>query len=144
MANGCRSAVYEDLDDINLLFQSATREGTAFNNRQEIIYKRILAEDIVNLWVIEKDQYVVACCHCAIVPTLAHGGRSYAVLNHFVVDPLNRKQGHAKALLEYSIAQAKSKGCYQVYLLNDQPSAWHTKFLSRFGFKYKDGLFALG
>ena len=141
MSIECRTAVYEDLDDINLLFQGASKDGAAFSSRQEIIYQRILKEDMIDLLVVEKDQYVVACCHCAIVPTLANSGRSYAVVNHFLVDPLNRKQGHAKRLLEFAISYAKRKGCYQLYLVNDQPELWHQQFLSRYRFSQQGGLF---
>jgi N-acetylglutamate synthase-like GNAT family acetyltransferase len=138
----CRAAQLKDLDDINVLFQSATRDALAFSNRQEIVFKRLVKEDLLDVLIVEKDEYVVGCCHFAVIPTLSHGGRPYAVLNHFLIDPLNRKQGLAKLLLKYAIATARQKGCYQVYLSIDEPKAWQQALLARFGFQ-KNGFFTL-
>jgi N-acetylglutamate synthase-like GNAT family acetyltransferase len=144
MATVCRSAKITDLEDINVLFQSATREGHAFSNRQEIVFKRILDETLIDLIVVEKDEYVVGCCHCAIIPTLAHGGRSFAVMNHFLIDPLNRKQGLARQLLQHTVDLARKKGCYQILVSVDSVKPWHNQFLTQFGFKQHGGMFVFG
>lgn len=144
VTNVCRLAKMNDLDDINVLFQSAIRGSSAFSRRQEMVYRRILKEDLINLLVIEKDEYVVGTCHCAIVPTLAHDGRSYGLLNHFIVDPLNRRQGLASELLQFALDFCKRSGCYQVYVAVDNVQTWQTDLLTRYGFKHHAGMFVFG
>lgn len=143
MAIVCREARLTDLDDINILFQSLVRDSDALSNRQEIIYRRLLKEDLVDLIVVEQDEYVVGCCHVAVVPTLAHNGRSYAMINHLVIDPLNRRQGLARKLIQSVIERARKKGCYQVYLAADPAKNWHAKFLAPLGLKPLMGMFGL-
>lgn len=144
MAIVCRTARSSDLDDINVLFQSAERGALPFTKRQEIVFKRLLEEQTVDLLVVEKDEYIVGCCHCAIIPTLAQGGRSYAVLSHFMVDPLNRKQGIANQLLEFSVAEAKKRGCYQVMVAIDSVQPWQHRYFQRKGFQQFAGMFVYG
>lgn len=139
----CRAAELRDLDDINVLFQSASRDGKAFTNRQEIVYQRMIKEELLDLLLVEKDEYVVGCCHCVVIPTLAHNGRPFAVLNHFLIDPLNRKQGLAKQLLTYAIAHVRQKGCYQIYIVIEEPKPWHSRLLTAYGFHQNGGMFSL-
>ncbi len=141
VANVCRLAQLKDLDDINILFHSAIRGSNAFSRRQEIVYRRILQEEFVNLFVIEKDEYVVGSCHCAIIPTLAFDGRPYAMLNHFLIDPLNRRQGLATELLQFAIDFCKRNGCYQICVAVDQVYDWQINLMAKFGFKVHAGMY---
>lgn len=143
MATLCRSATTSDLDDINLLFQSAERGALPFTKRQEIVFRRLITEETLDLFVVEKDQYVVGCCHCALVPTLAQGGRPFAVLSHFLIDPLNRRQGLATKLLNHALETTQKSGCFQVIAHIDRPQAFQAKFLQQFGFKQAQGAFVL-
>jgi ribosomal protein S18 acetylase RimI-like enzyme len=143
MATLCRSATPSDLDDINLLFQSAERGGMPFTKRQEIVFRRLITEETLDLFVVEKDQYVVGCCHCAIVPTLAQGGRPFAVLSHFLIDPLNRRQGLATRLLSHALEATQKNGCFQVIAHIEKPLVFQTQLLLKFGFKQIPGAFVL-
>lgn len=144
MATHCRPAQAEDIDDLDVLMQSVMRAGMPFSKRQEIIFRRLLQEETVDLLVVEKDEYIVACCHCAVIPTLFHSGRPYAVLNHFVVDPLNRRQGKARLLLTYALGYVQKKGCYKVYLPVDKPKDWYAGFLASLGAHQQDDWFVFG
>lgn len=144
MATLCRPAKATDIDDLSDLFQSSTRNGMPFSKRQELIFNRLLNEDILDLFVVEKDEYVVACCHCAVIPTLVEGGRPFAVLSHLVVDPLNRRQGLARLLLEYALDSVRKKGSYIVYVPVDAPKAWMGGFLKRLGARAEGDFFVFG
>lgn len=144
MATVCRPAKAADIDDLNLLFQSATRDGRPFSKRQEIIFNRLLQEEILDLLVVEKDEYVVGCCHCAVIPTLFHSGRPYAVINHLIVDPLNRRQGIARHLLTYALDMLQKKGCYQIYMPIEKPKPWHREVLQSMGAHQQGDWFVLG
>ncbi|WP_196157405.1 GNAT family N-acetyltransferase [Reinekea sp. G2M2-21] len=141
MAIVCRTAKAEDLDDINVLFQSVQRGAVAFSRRQEIVFQRLLDEALVDLLVVEQDEFVVACCHCAIIPTLGFDGRPYAMLNHLIVDPLNRRQGLATRLLSYASEYAKKSGCYQIYLAADATQDWQQAFVRKSGFVVDQSIF---
>ncbi|WP_165901908.1 GNAT family N-acetyltransferase [Reinekea marinisedimentorum] len=139
----CRTATEQDLDDINALYQSDWHAISKFSKRQELIFKRLVSERLTELLVVEKDKFVVACCHYMTMPTLAHGGRSMAMLGHFAVDPINRQQGHAKRLLSFAIDFARKQGCYQVLIQVDKLQHWQKQLLQSYGFCENTGSLVL-
>ncbi|EAR08717.1 GNAT family N-acetyltransferase [Reinekea blandensis] len=144
MATHCRPAQTTDIDDLNDLFQSATRKGMPFSKRQDVIFQRFLEEDLLDLLVVEKDEYVVACCHCAVIPTLAHGGRPFAVLSHLLVDPLNRRQGLARLLFEFALDYVRKKGSYVVYAPVEHPKPWIDRMLKALGARCEGECYVFG
>lgn len=139
----CRTATEHDLEDINALYQSDWHTVSKFSRRQEVVFKRLISERKTELLVVEKDKFVVACCHYMSMPTLAHGGRSIAMLAHFAVDPINRRQGHAKRLLGFAIDFARKQGCYQVMIQADEMQHWQKKLLQDCGFNENTGSMVL-
>jgi N-acetylglutamate synthase-like GNAT family acetyltransferase len=135
----CRTATEKDLDDINALYQSDWHSIEKFSKRQEVIFKRLVTESLTELLVVEQDKFVVACCHYMTMPTLAHEGRGIAMLSHFAVDPINRRQGHAKRLMAFAIDFSRKQCCYQVLIQVDQLQEWHKSFLVRYGFHANTG-----
>lgn len=139
----CRTATEHDLEDISALYQSDWHTVSRFTKRQEVVFRRLITEQQTELLVVEKDQYVVACCHYMTMPTLAHGGRSIAMLAHFAVDPINRRQGHAKRLLGFAVEFARKQGCYQLMIQVDGLQNWQKALLQSCGFNENTGSMVL-
>lgn len=139
----CRKATLEDIHDVSELFQEDWCTIPEFSKRQEHIYQRILQEDMTELLVIEKDQYVVGVCHYASIPMLAGGGRYSAVLSHFVVDPIKRRQGLAKQLMEYALQYSKKQGCFQILVMLDELTPWQVETLKSYGFTHNSNMLVL-
>lgn len=137
----CRKSQKEDLDDINLLYQCAFKESVPFTNRQEIVFRRILKEELLQLLVIEKNQYIVGYSLLALIPSLSYGGRSFAVIEHLVIDPLYRKQGLATMLLNHACSLARKAGCYKIISTSESVKPWVKNIMAKQGFKEDSGVF---
>ena len=68
------------------------------------------------LLVAEEDGKVVSSVQMAIVETLTHNVRPYAVIENVVTHGDYRNRGFASALLERASELAKERHCYKVFL----------------------------
>lgn len=68
------------------------------------------------LLVAEEDGKVVSSVQMAIVETLTHNVRPYAVIENVVTHGDYRNRGYASALLEKASEIAREKRCYKLFL----------------------------
>ena len=68
------------------------------------------------LLVAEEDGKVVSSVQMAIVETLTHNVRPYAVIENVVTHGDYRNQGYASALLERASEIARERRCYKLFL----------------------------
>ena len=66
--------------------------------------------------VIEEDNRVVSTVQLAIIPSLTHNMRSFAVVENVVTHEAYRKKGFASMLLQEAIKIAQNKNCYKISL----------------------------
>lgn len=68
------------------------------------------------LLVLETDDKVVASVQMAIIESLTHNVRPFAIVENVVTHADYRNRGYASALLEKVTEIAKEKGCYKMSL----------------------------
>jgi len=73
-------------------------------------------DENMHLLVAEEDGKVVSSVQMAIIETLTHNVRPFAVIENVVTHPDYRNRGFASALLEKASEIAKEHRCYKVFL----------------------------
>ena len=70
----------------------------------------------MHLLVAVEDGKVVSSVQMAIIESLTHNVRSFAVIENVVTHAEYRNRGYASALLERASEIARERGCYKVFL----------------------------
>lgn len=97
-------------------------------------FKRVQADKQQQLLVITDEGHVVGSLVLLIVPSLAHGGRPWAEVEHVVVDEMARGKGYGELLMRYAEEQAQAAGCYKLQLQSSNPRVRAHRFYERLGF----------
>lgn len=99
-------------------------------------WSRLLASDCARLLVAEdqKSSSLVGTCLIAIIPSLAHGCRPWAIIEHVVTHPDHRVKGIGSSLLRAALAQADAENCYKVMLATGSKNPATHRFYERAGF----------
>jgi ribosomal protein S18 acetylase RimI-like enzyme len=88
-----------------------------------------------SLLVAEVDGKVAGTTVLAILPGMAHGTSSFAVIEYVVVDEKLRSQGIGKLMMEHCMARAKEAGCYKIILTSDKKRERAHRFYESLGFE---------
>lgn len=115
-----RKAKSTDAQDLktlyfNFLTHFPPKEKQDMNQWASLLAKFEQDENMY-LLVAEEDGKVVSTVQMAIVETLTHNVRPYAVVENVVTHADYRNQGYASALLEKASEIAREKRCYKLFL----------------------------
>jgi GNAT superfamily N-acetyltransferase len=88
-----------------------------------------------SLLVAEEGGEVIGTTVLAILPGMAHGTNSFAVVEYVVVDEKRRSKGVGKILMDYCKDLAKKAGCYKIMLTSDKRRERAHKFYQSLGFE---------
>ena len=77
---------------------------------------RFEEDDNMHLLVLEEGGTVVASVQMAIIESLTHNVRPFAVVENVVTHADHRNKGYASALLTRATEIAREKGCYKLSL----------------------------
>ncbi|MCH5341701.1 MAG: GNAT family N-acetyltransferase [Acetatifactor sp.] len=80
------------------------------------ILTRFEQDDNMHLLVVEEGGVVVSSVQMAIIESLTHNVRPFAVIENVVTHADYRNRGFASALLEKASQIAKEHNCYKVFL----------------------------
>ncbi len=115
-----RKAKSTDANDLKVLYFEYL---TKFPPKEE--QNMFLWEDLLNkfekdgnmyLLVVEEDGKVVSSVQMAIIESLTHNVRPFAVVENVVTHINYRNKGYASALLEQASEIAKEHRCYKIFL----------------------------
>ena len=67
------------------------------------LFEQLLQQDFVHMFVVEVGEELVATYTLAVIPNLASGGRSYALIEHVVTLAAHRGHGYGRAVLNHAI-----------------------------------------
>lgn len=84
--------------------------------RWEAILDRFEKDDRMYLLVLEDDGKAVSSVQMAIIDSLTHNIRPFAVIENVVTHADYRNRGYASALLEKATDIAREHGCYKISL----------------------------
>ena len=80
------------------------------------ILNRFEKDDNMHLLVAVEDGKAVSSVQMAIIQSLTHNVRPFAIIENVVTHADYRNRGFASALLEKASEIAKARGCYKVFL----------------------------
>lgn len=80
------------------------------------LLEKFAQDDNMYLLVLEENGIVVSSVQMAIIESLTHNVRPFAVIENVVTHFAYRNHGYASALLEKATEIAKQKGCYKISL----------------------------
>jgi GNAT superfamily N-acetyltransferase len=80
------------------------------------------------------DETIVGTYSMYFCSNLAHGGRSFAVVENVIVATNARRQGVGRALMAHAQQSARDKNCYKVMLSTGAQRPQNIKFYEACGF----------
>lgn len=134
-----RKAVPNDAEALRTLyFEHLTRfppheEQNMALWRQKLA--RFAADENMHLLVLEEDSKVVASVQMAIIESLTHNVRPFAVIENVVTHAEHRNRGYASALLASATEIARARGCYKISLETGSNRESTLNFYRRNGFE---------
>jgi GNAT superfamily N-acetyltransferase len=115
-----RHAAEDDLDGLLALYTYLNPNDALLPPRAQIValWKEIVANPMLNYFVVEQGNRLISACNLTIVPNLTRGARPFGVIENVITHPDFRRQGLAKLILEQAVDTARQAGCYKVMLLS--------------------------
>ncbi|BDC92205.1 GNAT family N-acetyltransferase [Treponema bryantii] len=115
-----RQAEEKDVVDIKDLYFNFLTKYPPKEEQDIEVWKKLINEmnksENLYLLVVEEDNRVVSTVQLAIIPSLTHNVRSFAVVENVVTHEDYRKKGFASMLLQEAIKIAQNKNCYKIFL----------------------------
>ena len=115
-----RKATSADANDIKTLYFEYLTHFPPKEEQDMSLWAQLLEkfekDEHMHLLVAEEDGKVVSSVQMAIVETLTHHVRPFAVVENVVTHADYRNRGFASALLEKASEIAKEHRCYKVFL----------------------------
>ena len=92
-------------------------------------------DDNMYLLVSEENGLIVASVQMAVIESLTHNVRPFAVIENVVTHADYRNRGYASALLEKASQIAREHGCYKVFLETGSNKESTLNFYKKNGFE---------
>lgn len=115
-----RKANKADANDLKVLYFEYLTRFPPKEEQNMTLWENLLEkyekDENMHLLVAQEDGKVVASVQMAIVETLTHNVRPFAVIENVVTHAEYRNRGYASALLQRATEIAKERNCYKVFL----------------------------
>ena len=115
-----RKAKGTDANDLKVLYFDYLTHFPPKEEQDMNLWRKFLdkfeKDENMHLLVIEEDGKCVSSVQMAIIESLTHNVRPFAVIENVVTHTSYRNKGYASALLEKATEIAKERGCYKVFL----------------------------
>lgn len=102
--------------------------------RAETIWHQLLSQSNNKVFVVDGVSHLDATCTLTIVPSLARGGRGYAIIENVVTHPECRRTGRGSAVLVAAIEAAWAADCYKISLATGSQRESTLRFYEAAGF----------
>jgi GNAT superfamily N-acetyltransferase len=131
-----RIARPSDLPSLLALFDSSEVSAVAQpRERAEAIWREILAQQGVSVFVSDERDRIVATGTLITAPNLLRGGRRHGFLENVVTHPESRGHGHGKAVVQAALAHAWATDCYHVLMQSGRADPRVHAFYEGLGFR---------
>lgn len=115
-----RKAKVADAEDLKVLYFEYLTKYPPKEEQDMMQWAEVLTkfekDDHMYLLVAEEDGKAVSSVQMAIIESLTHNVRPFAVIENVVTHGAYRNRGYASALLQRASEIAKEKNCYKVFL----------------------------
>jgi GNAT superfamily N-acetyltransferase len=131
-----RIARPSDLSSLLTLFDVSEVSAVAQpRERAEAIWREILAQQGVRVFISDDGDRIAATCMLVIAPNLLRGGKRHGFLENVVTHPALRGQGHGKAVVQAALAHAWATDCYHVLMQSGRADPRVHEFYEGLGFR---------
>jgi len=103
--------------------------------RAEHIWREILVQSGVHVFVSDDRDRVAATCMLVTAPNLLRGGQRHAFLENVVSHPEARGQGHGRAVIRAALAYAWAADCHHVLMQSGRRDPGVHAFYRGLGFE---------
>ena len=115
-----RKAQNRDAGDLKTLYFEYLTHFPPKEEQDMQLWKQLLdkfeKDENMHLLVAEEDGKVVSSVQMAIIESLTHNVRPFAVVENVVTHIDYRNRGYASALLKQASEIAKARNCYKIFL----------------------------
>lgn len=115
-----RKAESKDANELKSLYFEYLTHFPPKEEQNMDLWKQLLEkfekDENMHLLVVEEEGKVVSSVQMAVIETLTHNVRPYAVIENVVTHADYRNRGFASALLEKASEIAREHRCYKVFL----------------------------
>ena len=134
-----RKAKNTDAEDLKVLYFEYLTKFPPKEEQDMAHWAELLAkfekDDHMYLLVAEEDRKVVSSVQMAIIESLTHNVRPFAVIENVVTHADYRNRGYASALLQEASEIAKKMNCYKAFLETGSNKESTLKFYRNNGFE---------
>jgi len=104
-------------------------------------WTRMLASNLVTVFVAEFETELMASCTLAILPNLTRNARSIGWIENVVTRREHRRLGFGSRLLAVALEAASDAGCYKIMLATGSSNEATLRFYRTAGFRQGDKTF---
>ncbi len=131
-----RLAQVSDLASLLDLFRVSDVSSPAEPIEQaEQIWREMLSEHSVAVFVSADNAQIVASCMLITAPNLLRAGRRHGFLENVVTHPAFQGQGHGRAVVGAALAEAWTRDCHHVLMQSGRQDPRVHRFYQRCGFE---------
>lgn len=134
-----RKAIPSDAEALKVLYFEHLTKYPPTEEQDMSLWKKMLdkfeKDENMYLLVLEEDNQVVSSVQMAIIESLTHNVRSFAVIENVVTHVDYRNKGYASRLLERATEIAKEKNCYKLFLETGSNKESTLNFYRKNGFE---------
>jgi GNAT superfamily N-acetyltransferase len=103
--------------------------------RAEQIWREMLSDRSVAVFVSADNAQIVASCMLISAPNLLRAGRRHGFLENVVTHPAFQGQGHGRAVVGAALAEAWARDCHHVLMQSGRQDPRVHRFYQRCGFE---------
>ncbi|MBO5036817.1 MAG: GNAT family N-acetyltransferase [Clostridia bacterium] len=134
-----RKAIPSDAEALKVLYFEHLTKYSPTEEQDMSLWKKMLdkfeKDENIYLLVLEEDNQVVSSVQMAIIESLTHNVRPFAVIENVVTHADYRNKGYASRLLERATEIAKEKNCYKLFLETGSNKESTLNFYRKNGFE---------
>jgi GNAT superfamily N-acetyltransferase len=112
-----RLATETDFSRIMELYRQLQPNDPVLTNGEDLaIFKEIIADNRLHLFLLEDGDEIKSTCYLNIIPNITRSASPYGIIENVVTDAEARGAGYGKRIIGHALDAAWSFGCYKVML----------------------------
>ena len=134
-----RKAISTDAEALKTLYFEHLTRFPPQEPQDMAVWAEMLArfekDEHMYLLVLEEDGVIVSSVQMAVIESLTHNVRPFAVIENVVTHFAHRNKGYASALLEKATEIAREQRCYKIFLETGSNKESTLNFYRKNGFE---------
>ena len=118
-----RTADFDDLNAVQKLYSQLYDKEQHPTQQVLTQWQKLLSYDNIHIILTEQNGVPISTCCLAIIPSITHDARPFALIEYVVTDKSHRRTGAGKACLDYARQLAIQQNCYKIMLITGRTEA---------------------